>query len=280
MWKIILLGTGLGASLIVGINLGWIPFLGLIILAGAAGAAFTLSQRATLTLGELETALVVNKQTGNFARFLSPGRHWIDPLTEEVAKKLPLNSQSVKATSEGIQTNGGIPIKVSWQLSYAIRPTKISQNHLTNMARAFKGSLDGMLQKRITAALQHVVGNLTPQDLTAQGSIKRLERQIKQICRIKLEDKGIKVGEVLIHNIQLPRHVRESLEAAHERELLADQEARILERLHKVVSTFSAEEMDRLLELERIQLLGRNGVTMVMPTSSNQLESHPTRPIR
>ncbi len=273
MWKTIFLGLALGISLIIGVNLGWVITFGAIIFALLLGIGFKLSQDSVLVLGELEAALVVNKQTGNFARFLAPGRHWVDPFTEVVAKKLPLNSQSVKATSDGIQTSGGIPIKVSWQASYAIRPEKINQSHLANMSRALKGSLDGMVQKRISAALQHVAGNLTPHELTAQGSVKRLERQVKQICKAKLDDKGVKINEILITNVQLPRHVRETLESAHERELLADQEARILERLHKVISTFSSEEMDRLLELERIQLLGRNGVTMVMPSHGNQLDN-------
>ncbi len=275
MWKSILIGIVLGIGMLAGLVLNqWILVAGTITLL-LLGLAVYIAQQGRLTLGELESALVVNKQTGNFVRFLSPGQHWIDPFSETVKTKLPLNGQSTKFTSDGIQTCGGIPIKISWQVGYSIRPDMIGRSHLAKMARALSNPLDGMLQKRITAALQHIVGDMTPQELTAQGSIKQLERRIKQICRAKLEDKGIKVSEVLIQNIQLPRHVRESLESVHERELLADQEARVLERLHKVISSFSDEEMHRLIELERIQMLGRNGVTMMYPAMAPQTINQP-----
>lgn len=265
MWKIISFGTTLGFGIIAGLNFGPLAFLLPVIFVTAIFGFIAYSRIARLTLGELESALVVNRGTGNFVRFLAPGNHWIDPLTETVKANIPLASQSVTHVSEGIQTCGGIPVKISFRAGYAIEPNKIARKNLAKMARALCGKLDGMVQKRVTASLQHIVGDITPQKLTAQGAIKRLERQVKQICKAKLEDKGVKINEITIESIQLPKHVRESLEAAHERELFAEQEARILERLHQVIGNFSDQEMDRLIELERIQTLGRNGVTMMYP---------------
>ncbi|MFK7802270.1 MAG: SPFH domain-containing protein [Anaerolineae bacterium] len=266
MWKIMSIGTTLGFGVIAGLNFGFVAFFLPIILVAIVMGFIAYSRIARFTLGELESALVVDRGTGNFVRFLPPGNHWIDPLTETVKTKIPLASQSVSHVSEGIQTCGGIPVKISFRAGYTIDPSKIGRKNLAKMARALNGSLDGMVQKRVTASLQHIVGEITPQELTAYGSIKRLERQVKQMCRAKLEDKGVKMGEIAIENIQLPKHVRESLEAAHERELFAEQEARILERMHRVIGSFSDQEMDRLIELERIQTLGRNGVTMMYPT--------------
>lgn len=274
MWKFMIIGLGLGASIIAGISFGWM-LVGAIIILGTAGIGSMLYMRAaSITLGEFQAALVIDSRTGNFVRFLMPGSHLTDPFREEVSKIIPLNSQTTRHTSEGIQTSGGIPVKVSWQISYSLQPNKIGREYLSKMARAFSGKTDSTIQKRANAALQYVVGEMTPQALTAPGAVKRLERQVKQICMAKFDQKGIKINEVLVDHIQLPKHVRESLESAHERELLAEQEARILERLHKVVSQFSTEEMDRLIELERIQMLGRNGVTMMMPTAG-QLIGHP-----
>ncbi|MEM9775785.1 MAG: SPFH domain-containing protein [Chloroflexota bacterium] len=273
MWKFFTAGLGLGISVIAGISFGWM-LVGAIILLGTAGVgSFLYFRAASITLGEFQAALVIDSRTGNFVRFLMPGSHLTDPFREEISKVIPLNSQTAKHTSEGIQTSGGIPVKVSWQVGYSIQPNKIGREYMSKMARAFSGKVDGTIQKRANAALQHVVGEMPPQELTAPGAVKRLERHVKQICKAKFDQKGIKINEVLVDHIQLPRHVRESLESAHERELLAEQEARILERLHKVVSQFSTEEMDRLIELERIQMLGRNGVTMMMP-SAGQLIGH------
>lgn len=265
MWKIITFGTTIGFGVIAGLNFGLIAFLLPVILTSVIAGIIAYARIAHFTFGELESALVVNRGTGNFVRFLSPGSHWIDPLTETIKTTIPLASQSVKHTSEGIQTAGGIPAKISFRAGYSIEPNKIARKNLAKMARALCGKLDGMVQKRVTASLQHIVGEITTQELTAQGAIKRLERQVKQLCRAKLDDKGIKIGEIVIESIQLPKHVRESLEAAHERELFAEQEARILERLHQVIGSFSDQEMHRLIELERIQTLGRNGVTMMYP---------------
>ncbi|MFT5193149.1 MAG: regulator of protease activity HflC (stomatin/prohibitin superfamily) [Cellvibrionaceae bacterium] len=268
MWKIISVGTTLGFGVIAGLNFGLLAFLVPIILTAAAAGAIAYARAARFTLGELESALVVNRGTGNFVRFLTPGNHWIDPLTETIKTKIQLASQTVKYTSEGVQTCGGIPVKISFRVGYSIEPGKIAGKNLAKMARALPTKMDGMVQKQATTSLQHVVGELTPQELTAHGSIKKIERQIKQMCRAKLEDKGVVINDVMVENIQLPKHVRESLEAAHERELFAEQEARILERLHQVIGSFSDHEMDRLIELERIQTLGRNGVTMMYPADS------------
>ena len=265
MWKIIAIGATVGFGVVAGLNFGLIAFILPIIFATAIFGLLTYARHAHFTLGELEAALVVHRGTGNFVRFLSPGSHWIDPFTETVKTSIPLASQSVKHTSEGIQTAGGIPAKVSFRAGYSIEPNKIAGKNLPKMARALGGKLDGMVQKRVTASLQHIVGEITTQEITAQGAIKRLERQVKQLCRAKLDDKGVKINEIVIESIQLPKHVRESLEAAHERELFAEQEARILERLHQVIGSFTDQEMERLIELERIQTLGRNGVTMMYP---------------
>jgi len=265
MWKIITIGTTLGFGVIAGINFGPIAFFLPILLVSIIGGLIAYGRVAHHTLGEFESAIVVNRGTGNFVRFLPPGTHWIDPFTETIKARVPLASQSVTHVSEGIQTCGGIPVKISFRAGYTIEPNRIVSRYLTKMARALSGNTNGIVQKRVTASLQHIVGEITPQQLTAQGSIKRLERQTKQICRAKLGDKGIDVSEIVIESIQLPRHVRESLEAAHERELFAEQEARILERLHLVIGSFSDQEMSRLIELERIQTLGRNGVTMMYP---------------
>ncbi|MCA9969028.1 MAG: hypothetical protein KC425_02375, partial [Anaerolineales bacterium] len=108
-------------------------------------------------------------------------------------------------------------------------------------------------------------------DLCQPGVHRRLERQVRQAAAERLAPFGIGVSRVMIGAIELPAHVRQALEAAQERRLQAEQEARALARLQQAVSQFSDTDMQRLLELERLHHMGQNGVTLVVPGTAAQV---------
>ena len=135
------------------------------------------------------------------------------------------------------------------------------------MARALPHKAAAIARQHVDNIIHHVIGEYTIDQLCEPGIQQKLERRIRQLAKSRLEKLGFDVTRIMIEAMHMPKHVMKALEAAHERELQAEQEARALERLHRVVSRFSEEEMQRLMELERIHTLGRNGVTMVYPTN-------------
>jgi hypothetical protein len=86
----------------------------------------------------------------------------------------------------------------------------------------------------------------------------------------RLAEAGFSFSRVMVGTIDMPRHVKAALEAAQERAVQIENEARSLARLHEVVSQFSEADMQRLMELERIHTLGQNGVTLMYPTAVHQ----------
>ena len=146
-----------------------------------------------------------------------------------------------------------------------MEPERLSTAKQSQLALKLAGKSGLILRKYAVNSLRHIVGELTIDQLNQPGSHARLERELRQQLRARLTDLGFNVAKVMIGQIQLPANLQAALAAAHEKELQADLEARTLTRLHQVISQFSAEEMNRLMELERIHMLGQNGVALPYP---------------
>ena len=82
----------------------------------------------------------------------------------------------------------------------------------------------------------------------------------------RLRPLGFEVSRVMIGAIEMPPHVKSALEAVHERQTQAENEANALSLLQQVVSQFSDADMQRLIELERIRNMGQHGVILPYPT--------------
>ena len=154
-----------------------------------------------------------------------------------------------------MQAKGGLTLKVEWSVSYSLEPERLSRQKQSQLALKLATKSTQILRKYCVNSLQHIVGDLSLSDISQPGVHALLERELRQQLRARLSDLGFKISKVMIGQIHLPEHVLAALEAAHERQLQAEQEAQTLERLHKVVSQFSEVEMRRLMELERIHML-------------------------
>ncbi|MEM7801393.1 MAG: SPFH domain-containing protein [Chloroflexota bacterium] len=260
-----------GLTFVLMVSLFFQVWLFALLLAAIAVLAISLFwlQVGQLSVNELEVAVVFNRQQNRFARFLPSGIHWVHPFKEEVRGLISTAGQSVKGSSKGGQTSGGIPVAIDWQVSYSIKPLKISQEKAPKLSRSLTNKSNAIVTKH-TNHIAHLVSDRhNVASLIEAGAQAKLEREIRQMARARLDSLGIEVSRIMIDAIHLPQKVRASLTAAHERELRIEAEARGLERLHSVINQFSDEDMARLIEIERIQLLGQNGVTMLYPADGN-----------
>ncbi len=265
MWWIIggilVMILGLASAVIGGLSAvaATAVFFFLILLAGLVGRA------AYVRVPEMETA-VVHSAGDRFVRFLPPGGHWLRPFAEHVALTIPTDSTTVQGRTAGLQTIGGLSLTIAWRLSYTLDVFQVSPGRQPKVARLLARNPTNTIRNHLGNVLQHIVGEYTIEQLTLPGAHKQLEAQAKAAIDQRLRPLGFEVNRVMIGAMEMPPHVKSALEAVHERQMQAENEAKALARLQQVVSQFSDADMQRLIELERIRNMGQHGVILPYPT--------------
>lgn len=249
---------------------GWVGFTAVVILAGLASTGYFIETYGKVTIPELTVGVVFRKKGNQFDRFLEPGTHWVNPYRETITSYINTAGQSTHGRGQNIQAIGGLTVSTEWTANYTLQPEKISAAKRPKLARALPHKADAIAHQQINNILHHVIGDYTIEQLSEPGTHRRLERQVRQMARTRLEPLGYALNNFMLDALHLPAQVRATLEAAHERTIQAEQEAQALERLHKVITQFSDADVERLIELERIQRMGQMGVAMVYPTLTEQ----------
>ncbi|HEX6383583.1 MAG TPA: SPFH domain-containing protein [Anaerolineae bacterium] len=260
-----LLVFGLLVGLLVGSLVGWLAGWLVIILAALAFTAWLVNGYIWIRVGEMETAVVFNVERKSFVRFLPPGRHRLLFPLEQIKDVISTAPTSVRGTVLKAQTHGGITIGADWSLIYVFNPDTTEGHLKPVVARVLPGNANQLLRGHVNNCLARVISRHTVETLSDEGARRRLERELRDEVVGRLRPFGIEVFRIMVTGVDLPHPVQEALEAAHERELYASSEARSLERLQQAVSHFSEEDMQRLAELKRIHMLGRNGVALPIP---------------
>lgn len=238
---------------------------GLIVTIGsilALTAAWLVVRQWLVTVPVRQAGIVFHAVTGQFLRFLPPGRHWIKPFVERLGDIILTEPGTLYGTSREVQAGGGIPLTISWSLSYSLDPWRIAPQNAASLAYSLPGKTAVLATRHMDNLLQHILNDISVAELILPGAHRRLERQATQQAMARLAPLGFVVSQVMIGAVELPAQVKNALEAAEERRLRADNEALALARLQQTVSQFSEVTMQRLLELERIYRLGQNGVTL------------------
>lgn len=212
---------------------------------------------------ELEAGVVFNRARGRFKRFLRPGWHLIVPVLE-YAQKMDLSFQAESGTTKGARTSEGLPVTLEWWLSYQLKPFELADAMKPSMARTLLGHAGNMVKNHGINCLQLVVEQYSVDDLCRKGMQHQIEEDFKKKVAERLQVFGIEVGRAMVHSIELPPQVVDAMNTAHEREV----EALTLRRLYDLVKDFDDNYMTRLAELERMRLLGKNGVSLVYPMSA------------
>jgi regulator of protease activity HflC (stomatin/prohibitin superfamily) len=222
-------------------------------------------RQAIVRVAEMEAAVVYNVGNRSFSRFLTPGHHWLVPFVERVEATISTAPQSVTDRCQDVQTSGGLGLTVEWTLFYRLNPCRVAADARPRLARALPRKAPAMVKKQVDNCLRHIIGEYTIDDLCQPRALKRLERQVRQLATARLAPLGFEVSRAMVGAIDMPAHIQAALATAHERRMQAENEAKALAHLQKVVSQFSEADMQRLIELERIHVLGQNGVALFYP---------------
>lgn len=257
---------GLGAVAIVGAIGRWHVVAVTALLASILlTAGWFINKFVWVRVPDLETALVFNAETKAFIRFLLPGRHWLLFPLERVRERLSLTATVVRGKCLQAQTNGGIAVTVDWTATYVINPRTLAGELWPHMARILPQGSARLMRSHGNNVVGQMVSELPVAALTDEGSRGRLERQLRERLGWRLRPFGFQIFRVMITKVGMPPQVQAMLEAAHERQVYAISEATALERLQRAVSQFSKEDMERLLQLKQLHVLGQNGVALPAP---------------
>ena len=222
-----------------------------------------IRQLAYVTIPEMQVGVVFRRDGDRFVRFLEAGRHWIRPFSQELRATIPLNPDTATDVCHQVQTSNGLTVDIEWSLAYNLEPFQIKPDSQAKLARTLPRKSGKVAAKHVNNVIRHIIGQNQIEDLHVPGVQNRLEREIRQQVTVRLSKLGFKISRVMIGAIIAPPQVQAALQSAHEQRLQTEQEAMALERLHQVISRFSEADMQRLMELERIQKMGRNGVALM-----------------
>ena len=264
-------GSILTLAVIAGGAWGWVGLVLVLGTAVAGTAAWYIQKTGKVIIPELTMGTVYERKSERFLRFLPPGTHWINPATETLGERISTAGQTTSAHTKGIQAIGGLTLGVEWTLAYGLEPEKLTAEMRPKMARALPQKSAALAKQHLNNCLHHVIGEYTIEQLCQPGIHRQLEREVRQLARTRLEAMGFNIMRVMIEAVHMPAHVMQALETAHERDMQAENEARALERLQRVVSQFSKDDMERLMELERIHMLGKHGIPVVYPAMAEQM---------
>jgi regulator of protease activity HflC (stomatin/prohibitin superfamily) len=222
-------------------KIGWIMFLAGLVsavllfaiyqLLGIAGLLLSLAlaigvlslwffRRARrILIGEMEVG-VLFKKNGNFSRFINSGYQSINPFTERLESTITKNSQKASGVCPLIRTEEGIPVSVTWAVSYKIDVFTIEEGGRPGLARALPKHSAKMVEGKTVHALRHIIEQKSINDLYARGAIKNLEEEVSQAINERTRGLGLKEitsKDVQLGPIEMPRPVEKALEVAHER---------------------------------------------------------------
>jgi regulator of protease activity HflC (stomatin/prohibitin superfamily) len=217
----------------------------------------------------METAVVFNRETRAFSRFLLSGRHLLKFPLERVVAIVSTAPQNVNGRCKNAQTEEGVCVGLEFSVTYELFPGETEVALQPRMARFLPSGANGLVRNHASNCVMQVVNQKTVETFCQKGARSRVERELRDAIQERLRPFGISVYRVMVTNVDLPIPVQKALEEAHEHRVYAESEACGLERLHLALSQYSDVDVERLLQLRQLREMGQNGVTIHMPYLGN-----------
>lgn len=198
-------------------------------------------------------------------------RHRINPATEVLKSKLRKGSFDASGVSKDVRTKEGIQVTIPWSVSFRIEVLRILPGVEYKMARALPENAPKMVAGRMMQIIQHVVGQMDIAELYAtpgnSSAIQKLEDEVRRelLTRAKaIGICGVAGNDLKIGPIELPRQIETEMRVAYQRQLHTEAVAKSLNILREAVTAFTAEDMTRLTDLERLRILDEKAKSLIM----------------
>ncbi len=253
-----------GAALLLSLWVGWYGIVILISVGLAAGILGRLLSQSLVIAAENRVLVIYNRELQAFSRLLPTGRHWLHPFSEFVRATISTSTQVLEGSAQAF-TDGGLPLIIHWAVTFKFAPLQLAPAQQKAFGKKLAEKGKKIVASQTSHFVQHVMTDITIENLFAPGGRGRVERATRQALAAKAKSMGIEIHNIIIKKIDMPAPVQAALEEAHERAVQTRSEAQALAELQQVVSKFSESDMRRLAELECMRVLGKNGVAMALP---------------
>lgn len=261
-----LVGVGtLAIAALAGGIIGGIGFWSVIFLAAVLFSVPMIDRHILVRVKEMEMGVAFNVESGAFTRFLPPGRHLLAFPLEQIKARISTAPGNVGGEVLETQTGDGLPVTMEWTLLFVLNPQRIAPDLRPRLARSLPKFANTLIRNHVNNCVQQLVSEQLAKDLVEVGARGRVERVLRQRVAERLAPFGVEVFRVMVTAVALPTNVQAKLEDAHNEVVFAQSQAMVMERWHEAISKFNDREMEWLMELARMRVLGQNGILMQMP---------------
>lgn len=226
-----------------------------ILLSGAAALALWVLQKARIRVPELRAAVLWNRRRQALGRVLvGPGTYWILPGVEQVWGWLDLQPHILVGVTREIAPANGVPVEVEWHAIFRIRPSHIPPEDRPEILRALLKDPEGLIRTRMEHILRVRAGAKRIEDLLTGSGQQRLSDEALTELRRRLLPSGIEIRHVLVRAIRPPQEYQR-----------ARIQAQALHTVREALQQFTDADLQRVLNLERVRILGAEEGFMILP---------------
>lgn len=239
----------------------WGPFL-VVLLAGFAlqlpGAAVFGNRYVFPRVGELETAVLFNRETRAFERFLPPGRHWLQPW-HRIEASVSIMPRPLTGTCRTAQTRDGITLALRWSLRYVFEPTAVTPQMAPIVARIVIQGSERLVHAYVNDALRHLANGMHAYQLFASDR-EAVEANLQAVVDGQLARFGMRVLRFMLTDLQFPPEFEAAYLEAQQRMMRAGTDGEALHMLYDRLRHLPDADKQWVVTLLKFAEMGRHEV--------------------
>ena len=172
---------------------------------------FFLFQRSSVLVPEDHQAVVVDRN-GFVKRVISAGTHHLKPGLERVEFVVEAKTKLARGGAINIPTAEGILLSVQWSGIYALNTDLITEK----VSQRLRGlpKAEASITRQVDLALRRLIGAYSLKELFKPSVRDRIERQLTEALKSKLQPAGIELNGFDLQAITPPQEVSQALNQA------------------------------------------------------------------
>ena len=218
---------------------------------------------------EHQVAVVFVREDQSFARLLpGPRRQFVFTYLEQIVAHLNTAPDVVSATTMDVQASDGIPYRVEWALPFELAPLSIPRGMCAKLIRMLIQNPHRLVTVHVEDCLRLVLGKYPASELSRARNRRRLANELRDEIHARLQPFGIHVYRIMLGAMTPPHSYQDALNQAQQAEIQSQSQTNALHRLQQTVSSYSENDVKRLVEFEGLGILRENGAVIVYPFPS------------
>jgi regulator of protease activity HflC (stomatin/prohibitin superfamily) len=264
MWKTSIIVVPIVVAVLVVTGDWWASLI-----AGIVFTTVILALKAGIVVVPTRKAAVVFNRLKFYTGLRGPGLGFIFPFWEHVEFYLDLRPKIAQMTIRDIHTCDQVPVAISLSLFYRLNPWEMRPALRPHLIDLLELSAVPILQRQVEHLLRRLVG--------LQGIATLLQPDVRAYLEDCLANElprhvgwlGVDIsGRVMLGNIALPETVQAEINLAHQTQIHVRARAYTLNELREVLNAQPDRAWEKVIEVEAVDALGRNGAPVLFPYST------------